>query len=85
MLARTLPTSEPRKMDIASSAEMQHTALLRTTLARIIRYAEQMQADLRADELNLAHADQLGQAVLTALRESASICARAEVAARSVA
>jgi hypothetical protein len=81
-LARTPPTSDPRKFDIAAA---QHTALLRTTLARITRYAEQMKADLDGGELNLAHADQLGQAVLTALRESASICARAEVAARSVA
>ena len=63
----------------------QQSALLRTTLARIGRYQQQMLADLDRGELNVAHADQLGQAVLTALRESASIAARAELAARSVA
>jgi hypothetical protein len=67
------------------TAQIQHTALLRTTLARIIRYATQMQADLDRDELNIAHADQLGRSVLTALRESASIGARAEIAAREAA
>ena len=65
-------------------AEIQHTLLLRTTLTRIIRYAGQMQADLDAGQLNIAHADQMGQAVLTALREAASIGARAELAARAV-
>ncbi len=64
------------------TARIQQTALLRTTLARIIRYAQQMQDDMDAGELNIAHADQLGRSVLTALRESASIGARAEIAAR---
>ena len=67
------------------AAFAQQSALLRTTLARIKRYTQQMTDDLEAGELNIAHADQLGQAVLTALRESALISARAEVAARSVA
>jgi hypothetical protein len=66
-------------------AFIQQSALLRTTLARIKRYTQQMTDDLDRGELNVAHADQLGQAVLTALRESASIAARAELTARSVA
>ena len=65
--------------------QIQQTALLRTTLERMARYTEQMQADLDNGVINLAHADQLGRSVLTALREAASISARAEHAARSVA
>jgi len=63
----------------------QQTALLRTTLTRIIRYARQMQADLDTGELNIAHADQLGHSVLTVLKEASSICARIELASRSAA
>lgn len=81
-MARTPQIPDPRPFDTAAA---QHTALLRTTLARIIRYAEQMQTDLDVGELNVAHADQLGRSVLTALREAASIGARAEHAARFVA
>ena len=76
-MARTPPTPDP--------SVIQHTALLRMTLVHIARYTQQMQDDLDAGELNLAHADQLGQSVLTVLRESALISARAEIAARSVA
>lgn len=76
------PNPDRRPFD---TGRMQHTALLTTTLARIIRYAEQMQADLKAGQVNLAHADQLGRSVLTVLRESASIAARAELAPRHVA
>ena len=65
--------------------QFQQTALLRTTLARIVRYAQQMEDDLDDGNVNLAHADQLGRSVLTALREAASISARAEHAARFVA
>ena len=64
--------------------QVQQTALLRTTLAIIVRKANQMQDDLDDGLINLAHADQLGRSVLTALREAASISARAEHAARSV-
>ena len=65
--------------------QVQQTALLRTTLARIARYTQQMEDDLDDGNVNLAHADQLGRSVLTALREAASISARAEHAARFVA
>ena len=65
--------------------QVQQTALLRTTLAIIVRKANQMQDDLDDGNVNLAHADQLGRSVLTALREAASISARAEHAARFVA
>ena len=75
-MARTTPLTVP---DISF---IQQSALLRTTLARIKRYTQQMSDDLERGELNVAHADQLGQAVLTALRESAAISARAEQAAR---
>ena len=78
-MARTTPLTDP------GIAWTQQSALLRTTLARIRRYTQQMLEDLDRGELNVAHADQLGQAVLTALRESASIAARAELAAKSVA
>ena len=78
-MARTTPLTAP---DVSF---IQQSALLRTTLARIKRYTQQMTDDLERGELNVAHADQLGQAVLTALRESAAIAARAELAARSVA
>lgn len=67
---------------MTETTRMQQTALLDTTLTRIIRYAQLMQADLRKDELDIAHADQLGRSVLTALREAAAISARAEDAAR---
>ncbi len=67
---------------MTDTTRMQQTALLDTTLTRIIRYAQLMQADLRRDELDIAHADQLGRSVLTALREAAAISARAEDAAR---
>ena len=77
-MARTPPFTAPGP----GIAWTQQSALLRTTLARIQRYAQQMTDDLGRGELNIAHADQLGQAVLTALRESASISARAEQAAR---
>ena len=75
-MAQTLPGPRP------DTTRIQQTALLRTTLARIIRYAQQMQDDLDTGELNIAHADQLGRSVLTARREAASIGARAEIAAR---
>ena len=65
--------------------QVQQTALLRTTLAIIVRKANQMQDDLDDGNVNLAHADQLGRSVLTALREAASISARAEHAAWFVA
>ena len=78
-MARTPPLTAP---DVSFT---QQSALLRTTLARIKRYTQQMLEDLDRGELNVAHADQLGQAVLTALRESAAIAARAELAAKSVA
>jgi hypothetical protein len=68
-----------------SLTRIQQTALLRTTLARIARYTQQMQSDLDVGELNIAHADQLGRSVLTALREAASITARDEHEARFVA
>lgn len=77
-MAQTVPPAP-------GAAQMQQTALLSTTLARIIRYAEQMQDDLGGGQVNLAHADQLGRSVLTALREAASISARAEHAARFIA
>ena len=77
-MART-PPSPARRPDVTF---IQQSALLRTTLARIRRYTQQMADDLDAGELNIAHADQLGQAVLTALREAAAISARAEQAAR---
>ena len=67
---------------MTDTTRMQQTALLDTTLTRIIRYAQLMQADLRKYELDIAHADQLGRSVLTALREAAAISARAEDAAR---
>ena len=76
-MAETPPP--PRPDDIAW---MQQTALLDTTLTRIIRYAQLMQAGLRQGELDIAHADQLGRSVLTALREAAALTARAEIAAR---
>ena len=82
-MAQTPPA--PRLTGIAGDdiAWMQQTALLDTTLTRIIRYAQLMQAGLRKGELDIAHADQLGQAVLTVLRESASISARAEMVAKA--
>ena len=64
------------------TAWMQQTALLDTTLTRIIRYAQLMQAGLRTGELDIAHADQLGRSVLTALREAAKVSERTEIAAR---
>jgi hypothetical protein len=79
-MAQTPPSSQ-----LDDVTQVQQTALLRTTLIRIIRYAEQMHADLDMGHLDIAHADQLGRSVLTALREAASISARAELAARSVA
>jgi hypothetical protein len=63
-------------------AWQQQTALLDTTLTRIIRYATQMKADLGKGEINLANADQLGHAVLTTLKQAAVIADRAEAAAR---
>jgi hypothetical protein len=66
-------------------ARIQQTALLRTTLTRMMRYGQQMLTELDQGELNLAHADQLGRSALTVLREAASISARSEHAARSVA
>lgn len=75
-------TAGPHPGDIAWA---QQAALLDTTLTRIIRYATQMQADLRAGEINLAHADQLGHAVLTTLKQASVIADRAETAARTAA
>lgn len=75
-MAETPPAPRP---DIAW---MQQTALLDTTLTRIVRYAQLMQADLRNAEVNIASADQLGRSVLTVLREAAGLAARAEIAAR---
>jgi hypothetical protein len=66
------------------AAGYQHTALLRTTLKTIARYTKQMQDDLDVGELNIAHADQLGRSVLTALREAASISVREEIEGRPV-
>ena len=59
----------------------QQTALLDTTLTRIIRYAQLMQAGLRKGELNTAYADQLGQATLTVVKQAAVIGERADAAA----
>jgi hypothetical protein len=75
-MAETPPAPRP---DVAW---MQQTALLDTTLTRIVRYAQLMQAGLRKGEIDIAHADQLGRSVLTALREAAALTARAEIAAR---
>ena len=66
-------------------AWIQQTALLDTTLTRIIRYAQLLQAGLRAGEIDLAHADQLGQSTLVVLKKSAVIADRAEKAARPAA
>ena len=66
-------------------AGMQETALLDTTLTRIVRYAQLMQAGLRNGELSLASADQLGQSALIVVKKAAVIADRAEHAARSVA
>ena len=78
-MAETRTSTLTRPDDVA---RLQQTALLDTTLSRIIRYAQLMQADLRKDELNLAYADQLGHSVLTVVREAAAIGTRAEMAAR---
>ena len=78
-MAQTPPRTAP---DITS---MQETALLRMTLQRMARYVKQMQDDLDSGELNLEHADQLGQSALTVLRNAAGISARAEKAARPAA
>lgn len=75
----------PQDDPAAEIVQSQQTALLRTTLARIVRYATQMQDDLTGGELNISHADQLGRSVLTVLKEAASICARIELASRSAA
>lgn len=70
----------PRPDDIAW---MQQTALLDTTLTRIIRYATQMREDLRKGEINIAHADQLGHAALTTLKLAAAAAERVEIAAKA--
>ncbi len=77
-MAQTPPA--PTAADIAW---MQQAALLDTTLTRIVRYAQLMQSGLRKGEIDIAHADQMGRSVLTALREAAAITARAEIAAKS--
>lgn len=61
---------------------MQQTALLDTTLKRIIRYATQMQGDLRKGEINLAHLDALGHATLTTIKQASVIADRVEMATR---
>jgi hypothetical protein len=64
---------------------MQQTALLDTTLKRIIRYATQMQGDLLNGEINLAHLDALGHATLTTIKQASVIADRVETAAREAA
>ena len=77
--AQTLPSTGP---DPGQTAWMQQTALLDTTLKRIIRYATQMREDLGKGEINLANADQLGHAVLTTLKLAAVTADRVEAATR---
>ena len=76
------PPSPVRRPDMAW---VQQTALLDTTLTRIVRYAQLLQAGLREGELDVSHADQLGQSVLLVLKKAAVIADRAEVAARPAA
>ena len=76
----------PPAADDAEAAElawMKRTALMDTTLTRIIRYAQLMKAGVRKGELDIDYAEQLGRSSLTVLREAATISAPAEVAARS--
>lgn len=82
-MAQTTPSAHPILTHPDAVARIQQSALLDTTLARIIRYATQMREDLRNDELNLEYADQLGHSVLTVVREAAAISTRAEDAARA--
>ena len=85
-MAQTPPSAQPVYVTYPGDVtRIQQADLLRTTLQRIIRYATQMTADLDSGTLNIAHADQLGRSVLTALREAAAIGARAEDAAKSAA
>ena len=78
-------TAAGPRTDPGDIAWAQQTALLDTTLTRIIRYAQLMQADIRKGELNLAHADQLGHATLTVIKQAAAISERTEIAARNAA
>ena len=80
-MAQTQPSPAP----IPGIEWIQRVALLRTTLARMARYTQQMQKELAAGELNTAHARQLGQAVLTVVEQAAAISADAERTARSAA
>jgi hypothetical protein len=72
-------TETRREPDVAWT---QQTALLGATLKRIARYAAQMENDLRDGHVNLAHADQLGHATLTVLKQASVIADRAEQAAK---
>jgi hypothetical protein len=74
-----MPETPASSVDIAWK---QHTALLDTTLKRIIRYARQMQEDLGKGEINLAHLDALGHATLTTIKQASVIADRVETAAR---
>ena len=78
-------TAAGPRTDPGDIAWAQQTALLDTTLTRIIRYAQLMQADIRKGELNLAYADQLGHGVLTVIKQAAAISERAEITARNAA
>lgn len=71
--------------EAAELAWMKQTALLDSTLTRIIRYAQLMKTDLRAGKLDNDYAEQIGRSSLTALREAVAISADAERAAKSAA
>jgi hypothetical protein len=75
-------TPPPRPDDIAW---IQQTALLDVTLGTIARKAAEMQADLRNGEIDIAKADHLGRAMLTALRQAGALIERVENAAKAAA
>ena len=79
-MAQSPPSPDPYP-DVDSR---QQTALLDTTLTRIIQYAQLMKAGLHRGELDTSHADQLGQSVLLVLKKAAVLADRAERAARAV-
>lgn len=74
------PASAPHPDEIAWQ---QQTALLDTTLATIIRVAQEMRDGLRKSELDLARADRLGHATLVVVKQAAAISERAVIAARA--
>lgn len=73
----------PTRSILATTAQQQHAASLGGELDIIIRVAQLMQAGLRAGELSISYADQLGHSALAVLKEAVALSTGTEDAARA--